>query len=73
MPTHGSLSKAGRVRFLFQADVSRRYELKRRAGLVTKSGNPIKHNKRHKCPRIRNRIKFKRYLSTRKNSDFGWF
>jgi len=74
-PSHGALSKAGKVRDLFRSDVASRFHLKRQMGLVTKKGNPLKHNKRHKHPRLNNKAKYRKYMILNKprSNKGSWY
>jgi len=70
--SHGSLSKAGKVRDHFQYEVVDRNKEKRLYGLVTKKKNPIKHNRRHANPRIANKKKYyKRFILPKLLSRLG--
>jgi len=66
MPSHGSLSKAGKMRdrlqfkrgFREEEKVSRRGKLEKRK---------YYHHRKHKCPRVANRKRYERLLRSKTN------
>ena len=65
MPTHGSLTKAGKVRQL----TPRQWANQTRK---SKSGAPLQHLKPHKCPRVANRRKYEKRVILRQRSGQRW-
>jgi len=62
MPTHGALSKAGKVRSLHQSALIQKYEINRREKRVSKEGLPRKTRRKKQIPRLRHRANFHRYF-----------
>jgi len=58
MPSHGSLSKAGKVRD--------RNKILWRDRRKNKRGNPTYHKKKHKCPKVSRRRKYETFLKRMK-------
>lgn len=58
MPTHGSLSKGGKVRKLSPKEF-REIEVQEKYAKIKKK---MWHRKKHKSPRIKNRRKYELYL-----------